>query len=121
MVAICIVIGVIVAKSRDKLLIIGPTIFAIAVLHNAIGYALGYWGAKWFGMDQTDCRTVSIEVGMQNGGMASALATNVLNSPDAAIAGTIFGPWMSIAGAGLASWWRRQDESKSQRSSSFGD
>jgi bile acid:Na+ symporter, BASS family len=111
MVAICIVIGIIVARSRDKLLYVGPVVLVVAIIHNAVGYLLGYAGAKWFGMNQADCRTVSIEVGMQNGGMASALATNVLNSPDAAIAGTIFGPWMSIAGAVLASWWRRQDES----------
>jgi bile acid:Na+ symporter, BASS family len=109
MIAICIVIGIIVAKSRDRLVAVGAVMFLVAVIHNAIGYLLGYAGAAWCGLNRSDCRTVSIEVGMQNGGLASALATNVLKSDDAAIAGAIFGPWMSIAGAVLASCWRKQD------------
>jgi bile acid:Na+ symporter, BASS family len=107
MIAICIVIGIIVARSREQLLRVGLLLFVVVVLHNAFGYLLGYMAAKWSGMDTSDCRTVSIEVGMQNGGMASALATGVLKSEDAAIAGAIFGPWMSFAGAVLASWWRK--------------
>lgn len=108
MLAICIVIGIIVAQSHDQLFVIGPAVALVAMLHNAVGYLLGYLGARLWGMTETECRTISIEVGMQNGGMATALATNVLHSPPAALAGAIFGPWMSISGSVLASWWRRR-------------
>jgi len=108
MFAICIVIGIIVAQSRDELFVIGPALMVVAMLHNAIGFALGYFGAKACRLDETTSRTISIEVGMQNGGMASALAMSVLNSPQAAMASAIFGPWMSISGSILASWWRQR-------------
>jgi len=107
MLAICIVIGIIVAQSRDQLLVVGPVVALAAILHNSIGYLLGYSGARWLGMNEVESRTISIEVGMQNGGMATALATNVLHSSQAALAGAIFGPWMSISGSVLASWWCR--------------
>ena len=108
MIAICIVIGIIVAQSRDYLLSVGPILLIVAILHNSIGYALGYFGAKACRLDETTCRTISIEVGMQNGGLATALAVDVLNSPQAALAGAIFGPWMNVSGSVLASWWRQR-------------
>lgn len=110
MIAICLVIGIIVAQSRSSIAQVGLSLFIAAVLHNAIGYALGYGGAKLSRLDEKTCRTIAIEVGMQNGGLASALATEVLKSPPAAISGAIFGAWMSVSGSVLASWWRRRDE-----------
>ncbi len=110
MIAICLVIGIIVAQSRSSIAQVGLSLFIAAVLHNAIGYALGYGGAKVFKLDEKTSRTIAIEVGMQNGGLASALATEVLKSPPAAISGAIFGAWMSVSGSVLASWWRRRDE-----------
>ena len=62
------------AAGRDNLLKVGGTLFVVAVLHNALGYFLGYWGARAGGLDKASCRTVAIEVGLQNGGMASGLA-----------------------------------------------
>lgn len=107
MLAICIVIGIIVAQSHTELLQVGLALVAVAVIHNALGYALGYSLSRRVGMDEISCRTIAIEVGMQNGGLATALAIQVLHSPPAALAGAIFGPWMSISGSILASWWRR--------------
>jgi BASS family bile acid:Na+ symporter len=109
MAAICFIIAIITSLSRDKLLTVGLALIAAAVLHNGIGYLLGYWGAALFGLDASTRRTVAIEVGLQNGGMASGLAVNVLNSPNAAMAPAIFGPWMNISGSILASWWRRSN------------
>ncbi len=106
MASICFVIAIITALSRDQLLDVGLALIAAAVLHNGMGYLLGYWGAWLFGLEESDRRTVAIEVGMQNGGMASGLAVNVLKSTDAALAPAIFGPWMNISGSVLASWWR---------------
>ncbi len=108
MLAICLVIGIIVAQSRDQLLEVGLLLILVAALHNASGYALGYWCARILGLKESACRTIAIEVGMQNGGMATALATSVLKAPQAALAGAIFGPWMSISGSLLASWWGRK-------------
>lgn len=105
MVGICFIIGIIIADSRDKLLTIGLALVAASVLHNLSGYLLGYYGSRLFRLDETTCRTVAIEVGLQNGGMATALAINVLKDPLAALAPAIFGPWMNISGSVLASWW----------------
>ena len=104
--SICFVIAIITAVSRDQLLNVGLALVAAAVLHNGMGYVLGYWGARLCGLSESDRRTVAIEVGLQNGGMASGLAVNVLHSTDAALAPAIFGPWMNISGSILASWWR---------------
>jgi BASS family bile acid:Na+ symporter len=106
MAAICYVIAIITSLSRDQLLTVGLLLVAAAVVHNAVGYFLGYWGAALAGLDEPTRRTVALEVGMQNGGMASGLAIEVLKSSNAALAAAIFGPWMNISGSILASWWR---------------
>ncbi len=108
MASICLIIAVITAQSRDQLLAVGPLLIAAAVLHNGIGYFLGYWGARLARLDESACRAVAMEVGMQNGGMASGLAIDVLKSTNAALAPAIFGPWMNISGSLLAGWWRRR-------------
>jgi BASS family bile acid:Na+ symporter len=106
MAAICYIIAIITANARDKLLEVAFTLIGAAILHNSIGYLLGYWGAKAAGLNESDSRTVAFEVGMQNGGMGTGLAINVLHSADAALAPNIFGTWMNISGSALASWWR---------------
>jgi BASS family bile acid:Na+ symporter len=108
MAGICMVIGITVAASRDDLLNVGITLLAASACHNATGYILGFWLARSAGLNQTDSRTVALEVGMQNGGMATGLAFGVLNSPVAALASAVFGPWSAITSSVLASWWRRQ-------------
>jgi len=106
MAGICSVNAIITANSRDKLLTIGLLLVVASILHNFIGYALGYAGARLSRLSVTDSRTVAIEVGMQNGGMAAGLAIEVLRSSSAALAPTIFGTVMNASGAALASWWR---------------
>ena len=108
MLAICIIIAVTIALSRDDLLLVGLTLFAAAACHNAIGYLLGYNAARVLRLSKLDCRTVALEVGIQNGGMATALAFNVLESVKAAMASAMFGPWSAITSSILASWWRRK-------------
>lgn len=105
MAGICFIIGIIIADSRDKLLTVGLSLLAASILHNSAGYVFGYFGARMAGLDESSCRTVSIEVGLQNGGMATALAINTLKDPLAAVAAAVFGPWMNISGSVLASWW----------------
>jgi bile acid:Na+ symporter, BASS family len=105
MAGICFIIGIIIANSRDKLLTIGVALVVASILHNMAGYLLGYYGARLTRLDESTCRTVAIEVGLQNGGMATALAINTLKDPLAALAPAIFGPWMNVSGSILASWW----------------
>jgi BASS family bile acid:Na+ symporter len=108
MTGICLIIAIITARSRERLLSVGAALIVAAMLHNAIGYLFGYWLARAVRLDEITCRTIALEVGMQNGGMASGLAMGVLKSADAALAPAIFGPWMNISGSILASWWRRR-------------
>lgn len=110
---ICFIIGIITARSSEKLLTVGIALITASIIHNFIGYILGYWGAKLVKLDESTCRTVAFEVGMQNGGMASGLAMTVLNSANAALAPAIFGPWMNVSGSVLATWWHRKPVSKS--------
>jgi BASS family bile acid:Na+ symporter len=107
MVAICLIIAIITSLSRDALLAgsFVAGIIAAAAVHNGSGYLLGYWGARAAGLAEADARTVAIEVGLQNAGMASGLAISVLKSPMAALPPAVFGPWMNMTGAVLASWW----------------
>ncbi len=105
---ICLIIAVNTAQSRNELLSVGLLLILAAVVHNGTGYFLGYWGARLFRLDESSCRAVAMEVGMQNGGMASGIAIDVLKSTSAALAPAIFGPWMNISGSLLAGWWRRR-------------
>ncbi len=108
MAGICYIIAIITARSRDDLMTIGAYLIAVAIIHNFVGYILGYWFARAARLDESSCRTVAFEVGMQNGGMASGLAMNVLKSTPAALAPAIFGPWMNVSGSVLATWWHRK-------------
>ncbi len=106
MASICFILAIIAAASRDDLLTSGAALLAAALLHNVAGYGLGYFAAGLCRLRETDRRTVAFEVGMQNGGMAVGLATNVLKSSAAALAPGIFGTFMNVTGSALASWWR---------------
>jgi BASS family bile acid:Na+ symporter len=108
MAAICFIIAVITARSSEDLRKVGAALLVAAMLHNLLGYFFGYWGARALRLNLTDARTVAVEVGMQNGGLASGLAMNTLQSAKAALAAAIFGPWMNVSGSILASYWRRR-------------
>ncbi len=110
-VCIVLLVGGVVALSAGKLLEVGPIMFAIVVLHNAFGLSLGYAFAKLFHLDSKKSRTVSIEVGMQNSGMAASLAILYFN-PAAAIPGAIFSVWHNISGSLVANYFARKEEKK---------
>ncbi len=111
MAGIAIVLTIIVASGRDALLDIGLLLFLAAIMHNAIGYVLGYWGCRLIGLDEQSCRTISLEVGMQNGGLATGIAVEMGKVATVGLAPAIFGPWMNISGSALANWWRRTEAS----------
>ena len=115
MAGICYIIAIITARSRDDLMTVGLYLIGASIIHNFVGYILGYWFARAARLDESSCRTVAFEVGMQNGGMASGLAMNVLKSAPAALAPAIFGPWMNVSGSVLATWWHRKPMGRSSR------
>jgi BASS family bile acid:Na+ symporter len=106
MAAICLVLAILTAAARDQLLAAAASLVALVILHNLGGYLLGYWGARAARLNESEARTVSIEVGMQNAGMAAGLAVSVLHSAEAGLAATVFATVMNVSGAVLASWWR---------------
>jgi bile acid:Na+ symporter, BASS family len=114
---ICLIIAIITSLSRDKLLSVGLTLILAVAIHNSMGYLLGYWVSRALGLSENDARTVAVEVGLQNAGMASGLAISVFNSSDTALAPAIFGPWMNASGSVLASYWRRHPPAGTPRES----
>jgi len=110
MFAICFACAIMTAGAREQLLIgrIVISILLSVIAHNAIGLTLGYWGARLFGLGERECRTISIEVGLQNSGMAAGLALDVFKSQLAAVPGVVYSSWHNITGAILASWWSRK-------------
>ena len=112
MAGICYTILALTAPSRETFKEAGVLIVAAAVLHNSFGYMSGYWLTRLLGcflpLDARDARTVAIEVGMQNGGMAGAIATEVLKSAVAALPANVFSIWMNFSGSLIASQWSRE-------------
>lgn len=108
MVAICLICGLICAKSQLQIAKVGVVLLVGVTFHNLFGYFLGYWGSRLVGMNEQDSRTIAIEVGLQNGGMAANLATDVLKNPSAAIAPALFAPVMNVTGSILASLWSQR-------------
>nr|MBI1232277.1 bile acid:sodium symporter family protein [Cytophagales bacterium] len=108
MIGIGIIITIITAAGRDSLLDIGGLLIVLVLIHNLMGYNLGYWVSKIFGLGERDCRTIALEVGMQNGGLASGLAKEMGKIATVGLAAAVFGPLMNITGSVLASYWHRK-------------
>lgn len=96
------------AKGRDNLLAVGGLLFVAAAIHNALGYMFGYWLSRALRVKPNSARTVAFEVGLQNGGMASGIATSLGKLGTIGLAAAVFSPWMNITGSILANYWRRR-------------
>lgn len=105
MAGIVIIITIIVAAGNKNLLTIGPLLLLLVLVHNLCGYTFGYWSGKLFRMNERDCRTMAIEVGMQNGGLATGIAQSMGKMATVGLAPAIFSPLMNITGSILASYW----------------
>ena len=112
MIAIIFFVTIVVAHYRDQLVVVGLVLLLISVIHNFLGLSLGYWFSKLIGMNERDCRTISMEVGLKNGGLGMGLALDALKSPAASFAPIVFGKWMNIAGSALANYWREKPADK---------
>jgi bile acid:Na+ symporter, BASS family len=107
MLGIGIIITIITAAGRDSLLDVGLLLILACFIHNTLGYTLGYVVSRYLlRMPERDCRTIALEVGMQNGGLASGLAMQMGKIATVGLAPAVFGPLMNITGSSLATWWR---------------
>lgn len=108
MFSIACIITIITAAGRESLLKIGALLIVVAFIHNSFGYLLGYWSGRLFKLPEKDCRTIAIEVGMQNAGLASGIAKEMGKIATVGLAAAVFGPLMNITGSALASWWHNR-------------
>ena len=109
-VAIAFTVSIVISANASKLLASGMLIIIVVMLHNLFGLGLGYLIGRLLGMSEPKKRAVSIEVGMQNSGLASSLATlHFAAYPMATIPGAIFSVWHNISGAIVAWLYTKKD------------
>lgn len=113
MAAIVFIIAIVVALNAGNLATIGPIVALAVILHNGVGLASGYWICRLLGFNETVCRTVAFEVGLQNSGLATALAMKFF-TPASAVAGTIFSIWHNLSGSVLAGYWAKRPEANDE-------
>ena len=109
--AICLIVAAVVSHNSEKIMSTGLIIFVVVILHNLLGYLFGYLIGVLFKMDLPRKKAVSIEVGMQNSGLATTLAGSAFpNLTMATVPGAIFSVWHNISGAMLAGWFNRKSK-----------
>ncbi|WP_145471599.1 bile acid:sodium symporter family protein [Staphylococcus pettenkoferi] len=106
-IAISLILASVVGGSKEQILETGLPIIGVVILHNVIGYGLGYVLGHFVRLERPDKKAVSIEVGMQNSGLAVSLAT-VHFTPLAAVPGAIFSLIHNITGPILAKYWSKR-------------
>ncbi|MGF6601680.1 BASS family bile acid:Na+ symporter [Paraburkholderia sp. GAS448] len=104
MVAILLIIAAVVGGTQKSIASVGLVVMLGVVLHNGIGLFGGYWGGRLLGFDEAVCRTLAIEVGMQNSGLAATLG-KLYFTPIAALPGALFSVWHNLSGSLLAGYW----------------
>ncbi len=105
--AIVLIIGIVVALNHDNMALLSGALLVAIILHNLFGFGSAYGLSKLLHYDESSCRTIAIEVGMQNSGLAVALATQFYTSI-AALPGALFSLWHNLSGSLLASFWARK-------------
>ncbi|SAK56091.1 Sodium Bile acid symporter family protein [Caballeronia fortuita] len=104
MVSILLIIAAVVGGTQKSIASVGMVVAVGVVLHNGIGLLGGYWGGRLLGFDEAVCRTLAIEVGMQNSGLAATLG-KLYFTPIAALPGALFSVWHNLSGSMLAGYW----------------
>ena len=98
--AIALVVGIVVSHNASNLLKGGLIVILVVMLHNLLGLSLGFLIGRLLRLEKTKCVALSVEVGMQNSGLASSLANmHFAAYPLATIPGAIFSVWHNISGA----------------------
>lgn len=108
-IAIVFIIAIIVALNSYQIIQLAFPIIIAVLLHNGLGLACGYAITRLLGYDDKICRTLAIEVGMQNSGLGVALATKYFTSLTA-LPGAFFSIWHNITGSLLAAYWTRKSQ-----------
>ncbi len=109
-VAIAFIVAIVISATADRLLAGGLLIVVVVMLHNICGLGIGYMTGRLLGLTEPKKRAISIEVGMQNSGLAISLATlHFAAYPLAAIPGAIFSVWHNISGASIAYLYRKKN------------
>ncbi|MBJ9935758.1 bile acid:sodium symporter family protein [Acinetobacter pittii] len=105
-IAIVAIVAAIIGGSKAAILQSGLLILAVVILHNGLGYLLGFTAARFFKLPYADSKAIAIEVGMQNSGLGVALAAvHFAASPITAVPSAIFSLWHNISGPALATYW----------------
>lgn len=104
---IVLVVAGIVAANADAVLSTGLLLGLAVILHNTLGLGLGYLVGVVGKLPDTSRRALSIEVGMQNSGLAATLGTTHFE-PLAALPGALFSVWHNLSGALVATYWARK-------------
>jgi BASS family bile acid:Na+ symporter len=108
-IVIAFIVAIVISANADKLLAGGLLIVIVVMLHNICGLSLGYLIGRLLRLSESKKRAISIEVGMQNSGLASSLATlHFAAYPIATIPGAIFSVWHNISGAAVAYLYTRK-------------
>ena len=101
--AIAAIVLIVIAASAEKLYTCGLVIVLVVVLHNVCGLSIGYLIGRLLRLSSPKRKAISIEVGMQNSGLASSLAAQHFAAyPMAIIPGAVFSVWHNISGALVA-------------------
>ncbi|CBK74039.1 Predicted Na+-dependent transporter [Butyrivibrio fibrisolvens 16/4] len=114
--AITMIVAAVVSHNSEQILTTGAIIFLVVILHNLLGYGCGLLLGQALKLPLSKKKALSVEIGMQNSGLATSLAATAF--PDLAMAtvpGAIFSVWHNISGALLANIYRRMTEDKSQQ------
>ncbi|MDN5604503.1 bile acid:sodium symporter family protein [Rothia sp. HC945] len=109
--AISVIVAIVVAGSAAAIVSAGLLVLLAVVLHNGLGYLLGYGAATLFRVPVSARRTTAIEVGMQNSGLATSLARTYF-TPEAALPGAVFSVWHNVSGALVAAFLRRRSAAR---------
>ena len=109
-VVIALLVGIIVSHNADRLLVAGLLTVAVVMVHNILGLSIGFWIGRLLHLQKPKCVALSIEVGMQNSGLASSLAVlHFAAYPLATIPGAVFSVWHNISGALVAKLYSKDD------------
>ena len=112
-IVIALVVGIVVSHNADRLLTAGLLVVAVVMIHNLLGLAIGYTVGQLLNLQKPKCVALSIEVGMQNSGLASSLAVlHFAAYPLATIPGAVFSVWHNISGALAAHFYSPKNQNK---------
>ena len=117
-ISISLIVACVVSHNSEKIFSAGIIILAVVILHNILGYLFGFCIGKSLGLNIAKTKAYSIEIGMQNSGLATSLANTAFPTiPEAAVPGAIFSVWHNISGALLAAIYKNWNDSEDENNS----